>query len=171
LQIVLAVWGFALFGEIRLEPSISDSFTPIALSPGINITGSVTTGEAYSTSTSYLTTAACTANFLYASPPIALTGTGQIGFPLSTLGVPTTVQRSDDYYLVSILITGPNTLRTSSIAFHAAGPRSLAVGPVLPTVSVAAIPGGYRRLQATFGTIPTTTIEALPSSIPTRSSQ
>ena len=133
-----------------------EAFTPITLSPGINISGSVTAGEAYSTSTSYLTTAACTSNFLYASPPIALTGTGQLGFPLATLGLPATAQRPEDYYLVSILITGPSTLRTSSIAFHAAGPRSLAVGPVLSGVSVAAVPGAYKRLQATFGTIPTT---------------
>ena len=130
------------------------AFTPVALSPGITITGAATAGEAYSNSTSYLTTAACTANFLYASPPVTLTGTGQLSFSLSTLGLPLTVQRPSDFYLVSVLLTSLGSTRTSSIAFHAAGPRSLAIAPALSAVSVAPVSGTYKRLQATFGQLP-----------------
>jgi len=140
-------------GTINFQSQNPDAFAPITLSPGITVAGTVTAGETFSNSTSYLTTAACTANFLYASAPFTLSS-GQLNFSLSTLGLPASVQRPDDYHLVTVLITSSDGFRSSSIAFHAAGLRSLSLAPAVSAPTVAVLPGPYKRLRATFGALP-----------------
>jgi hypothetical protein len=131
-----------------------DAFQPVVLSPGITINGPVTTGELYSNSITYLTTAACTANFFYASPPVSLTGTGSLNFSLSTIGLPAAVQRASDYYLVTVLITGASAFRSASISFHAPGARLLTIAPPVPATTVTTLAGGYKRLRAAFDNVP-----------------
>ena len=132
----------------------AEAFAPVALSPGITLNGTVTAGEAFANSTSYLTTAACTANFLYANPATTFTGTGSVNFALTTLGFPAAVQRATDFYLVSVLMTTTGAFRSSSISFHAPASRSLTVAPPVPLPVVTTLAGGFKRLQATFDVPP-----------------
>jgi hypothetical protein len=132
----------------------SEAFAPVTLSPGITVNGTTAAGETFSNSTMYLTTAACTANFLYAAPGTALTGAGSLNFSLSTIGFPAAVQRPSDYYLVTVLLTSNGAFRSSSIAFHAPASRSLTMAPPVPAPTVTSLAGGYKRLQATFDALP-----------------
>jgi hypothetical protein len=132
----------------------AEAFAPVPLSPGITLNGTVTAGEAFSNSTSYLTTAACTANFLYANPATTFTGTGSVNLALTTLGFPPAVQRPTDFYLVTVLTTTTGAFRSSSISFHSPASRSLTIAPPVPLPVVTTLAGGFKRLQASFDTPP-----------------
>lgn len=131
-----------------------DAFAPIAMQPGVAINGPFAAGETYSHSVTYLTTSACEGGLLYTSPGVSLTTGGQLAFTLTTIAVPASVQRPDDYYEIAVYLGGNNSFRSSTIAFHAPGTHPLQLAPLVPSVSVSAVPSSYKRLQATFATLP-----------------
>jgi hypothetical protein len=131
-----------------------DAFAPIAMPPGLTVSGPSAAGETFSHSINYLTTAACEGGLLYASPGVSLTGAGNLSFSLSTIALPSDVQRPDDYYEVGAYLGGINTFQSSTVAFHAPGSHSLQLAPLVPSVAVSAIPASFKRLQAAFGTVP-----------------
>jgi hypothetical protein len=92
---------------------------------------------------SYLTTAACTENPLYAGA-----GSTMFGFPES-------LQRPTDFHVATVLTaTAANArTRTVSVSFHTITDRIVALPPVVNPPALTTIAGGYKRLQATIGDI------------------
>jgi len=131
-----------------------ESFAPIAMLPGVAINGPFAAGDAYSHSVTYLTSSACEGGLLYTSPGSSLGAGGQLAFTLTTIALPAAMQRPDDYYEIAVFLGGNGSFRTSTIAFHAPGSHPLQLAPLVPAVSITALPGSFKRLQAAFGTLP-----------------
>jgi len=95
----------------------------------------------------YLTTSACTSNFLYTQ---ALQG----ALSSQMLGFPENVQRPTDFHSLAMTASRPGQVRTTTATFHTFGNVTVTIQPLLgsPTLDVAA--GPYLRERATFGVIP-----------------
>lgn len=117
------------------------SFAPVrpTLSVLLNQTDQV------SHSMSYLTTASCTVNPLYANVP---------GTTALMSGVPAPLQRPEDLHLVTITASGFRRTRVATLAFHLMSARSVVLPPLLVVPTVTTLPAGYKALQAFLSSIP-----------------
>ena len=118
------------------------SFTPVR--PVLSVIFNV--GDQVSHSMSYLTTVACTVNPLY---------TGTFGTTSVMSGVPASLQRADDYHLLTVTATGSGRTRVLTQVFRTMAARTVTLPALVGVPIVTAIPGGYKMLQATLGSIPT----------------
>ena len=132
----------------------NESFAPIPMTPGVTVSGPFLAGETYSHSMGYFTTPACNGGLLYTSPAARLSANGQFSFSLATIGVPDVVRRPDDYYQITVVLTGNGSFRTSSVAFHAQGLHPLQLAPLVPATTISTVSGPYKRLQVAFGAVP-----------------
>ena len=94
---------------------------------------------------SYLTTALCTANPLYANV---------LGTTALMSGVPEPLQRPEDLHLVTVTASGFRRIRVATIAFHLLSGRSLVLPPLLTVPAVSTLPAGYKALQAVISSMP-----------------
>jgi hypothetical protein len=102
--------------------------------------------EQYIAAMQYLTGAACTGGTLWAVP--------NSGTQLTAFGIPAASQRNTDYHVFLATATAGNVTRVVQETFRVLGqPRQVALGAV-PTPTVTALSGAYKRLQATV-TLPT----------------
>jgi hypothetical protein len=89
-----------------------------------------------------------------------LTGTGCVAAPLYSIpvpgstatmyGIPAAQQRPNDYHMLTVTATTANTTRVVQETFHTLAGRLLALGGILPNVSLTAPVGAYKRVQATL---------------------
>jgi hypothetical protein len=96
-------------------------------------------------SMSYLTTAGCTVNPLYAN----VSGTTSL-----MSGVPAPLQRPGDLHLVTVTASGFRRTRVATLAFHIMQGRSVILPPLLVVPTVSTLPAGYLTLQAVVSSIP-----------------
>ncbi|MEO8623042.1 MAG: hypothetical protein ABI625_18350 [bacterium] len=99
--------------------------------------------EQFAFTVSYLTTAACTVNQLYSANAGAF-----------MYGVPDTLQRSNDFHMVTALAITVTGSRAASEVFHTMANRTVAFAPALIYPAVVALPGSYKRLQVAAGSMP-----------------
>ena len=130
-----------------------DGIVPIALLPPVTVTGPVTAGEVFGSASSLMTTAACIVNPLRTQAPFTFTTTGGASFSLTLVGVPASSLRPTDFYLASTVLSGSNSSRMSTIAFHEPATRTLALAPPLAVPTVTELPGTYKRLQVAVGAV------------------
>jgi len=100
---------------------------------------------------SYLTTSACTSNFLYTS---SLFSFGLAGPSSQTFGFPENVQRSTDFHLLTVIASRAGQVRTTTLTFHTFGNVLMTLQPTLTTPTLEPLAGPYQRERATFGVIP-----------------
>lgn len=154
----LIAWGntatsFGLRGFIRrdLDPDDgaslgsvdllgAESFAPIR--PTLTVTGPTTLNEVFSHSMTYLTTAACTPNLLYA---------GASAFSALMSGVPLALQRGDDFHMLTVTGTLGSRVRYTTLSLHALSSRTVTLPPLVPAPFVTVVPGAYLRLNAAVG--------------------
>ena len=119
----------------------SSAITPA--SGTITVTGGAA-GDSYIESMFYLTGASCTQGTLY----FVNGGTNPV---LPAFGIPAASQRATDFHeaLVSAA-TGTTATRSVFATFHTFASQSIALGAALPTPTITALTGGYKRLQAAF---------------------
>jgi hypothetical protein len=110
----------------------------------VTIVGTLT-GEQWLHSMTYLTTAACTANPLYSTP----------GAVALMYGFPDSLQRPDDYHMISVSGLTATSARTSSYVFHTMTSNRNYALPTAPTSpAVATGPGAFKRLVLTIASVP-----------------
>ncbi|HEY9229860.1 MAG TPA: hypothetical protein VIP11_24630 [Gemmatimonadaceae bacterium] len=131
----------------------SEGFPPVMLSPTVTATGPMMAGETFSSSSSLMTTAACTVNPIRSLQGFTATVPSGPSVTLSLFGIPASSMRPDDYYLASASITGPNTSRTATVAFHNLEARTLFFAPLLAVPTVTELSGAYKRLQVNVGAL------------------
>jgi hypothetical protein len=102
-------------------------------------------GDQVSHSMSYLTTALCTPNPLYANVPSTTS---------LMSGVPEPLQRPEDLHLVTVTATGFRRTRVATYAFHIMRGRSVILPPLLVVPTVSTLPAGYKALQAVVSSMP-----------------
>ena len=102
-------------------------------------------GDQVSHSMSYLTTALCTANPLYANV---------LGTTALMSGVPAPLQRPEDLHLVTVTASGFRRTRVATLAFHLMSGRSLVLPPLIALPTVSTVPAGYKALQAVINSMP-----------------
>ena len=114
----------------------------------VTVTGPIV-GDALVQSMSYLTTAACTENFLYAQSFLGALST-------QTLGVPDAMQRPSDFHALTVTANRAGLLRSTTATFHSLANVTIPIQPVLANPTLATVSGGgpYLREQATFAAIP-----------------
>ncbi len=95
----------------------------------------------------YLTTAACTSNFLYSESVFP-------GFSTQMLGFPENVQRPTDFHSATVVASRSGQVRAATLTFHTFGNILVAVPPLLATPTLESVPGPYLRERATFDVIP-----------------
>ena len=144
--------GLGLRGFIRRDVDVADGgsvgtidlagqegFTPAQRM--LTVTG-LGSGENYGLSVSYLTTAACTVNALYSA-----------NNTIFMYGVPDVVQRSNDFHMVTVMATSATSSRVTNEVSHAFTTKTMALPSVLAVPVIATLPGSYKRLEATLGTL------------------
>jgi len=99
-------------------------------------------GEQFAFTVSYLTTASCTINQLYSANSTSF-----------MYGVPDTLQRSTDFHMVTALATTLTSSRSASEVFHTMANRTIVFAPALSVPVVTTLPGSYKRLQVSAGSI------------------
>src|SRR6185503_12233830 len=92
----------------------------------------------FSTSMAYLTTGACTVNQLYS------------GGSITMFGIPEPLQRATDFHVLTATATTPNRFRSISRVFHTLDDMTINLPVELGSVTIASLPGGHKRLQATM---------------------
>jgi hypothetical protein len=117
----------------------SSAITPAS---GTNTVTGGAAGDSYVESMFYLTGASCTQGTLY----FANGGTNPV---IPAFGIPAASQRATDFHeaLVSAS-TGTTATRSVFATFHTFASQSIALGAALPTPTITALTGGYKRLQA-----------------------
>jgi hypothetical protein len=123
------------------------SFTPATgplLVPGFQ-------AERMGLTMSYLTTAACTQNDLFASSNTGTTGT--LNFQM--LGAPALYQRPTDFHFVQVTAATTGSVRAINLSFQQmlSSSRTLAL-PTQVFPSVTAIAGSTKRLRLVLGAVP-----------------
>lgn len=111
----------------------------------LNVIGQVS-GDPLVLAMSYLTTSACTSNFLYTQ---SLFG----ALSAQTLGFPETVQRPTDFHSLTVTASRAGQVRATTLTFHTFGNVTLSMQPLLAAPTLEALPGSYLRERATFGVI------------------
>lgn len=112
----------------------------------LNVIGQIS-GDPLVLAMSYLTTSACTSNFLYTQSLFGALST-------QTLGFPETVQRPTDFHSLAVTASRAGQVRATTLAFHTFGNVTLSMQPLLAAPTLEALPGSYQRERATFGVIP-----------------
>ena len=151
----LLVWGqsFVFTGQqrgfIRRDVGVADNGTldPVDLagpesfqgfSAALSVTGGGDPGGTFSSSMSYLTTAACRVNPLH---------------DFGMLGVPEARQRPDDFHMLTIRWRTATSNHVAHEVFRKIAPRTVALAAPTPVAAVAALPGAYVRLSAALGQV------------------
>jgi hypothetical protein len=97
-------------------------------------------GGSLSASMHYLTTAACTSNLLH-------------NFVI-LWGVPESLQRPDDYHMMTLRWNTATGAVIASEVFHRLAARTMGFPAALPVPVVATVPGAHARLQALLSSLP-----------------
>lgn len=152
----LVVWGqsFLLTGQqrglIRRDVDVVDNGTldPVDLtglesfqgfSAALSLSGGAgEPGGTFSSSMSYLTTAACRVNPLH---------------DLGLLGVPEARQRPNDFHMLTIRWRTATSNHVAHEVFRKIAPRTVAFAWPTTAPAVAALPGAYVRLSAALGQV------------------
>jgi hypothetical protein len=127
----------------------------------LSVSGAVSAGEVFVSSSSLMTTAACTVNPLRTQAPFTFTTSGGSTFSLGLAGLPASSLRPSDFYLAAMTISGVNYSRTSTIAFQNLALHTLTFAPVLAAPTVTELPGAYKRLQVAVGALSQTFNQAI----------
>jgi hypothetical protein len=145
----LVVWGLAgpaTRAVIRRDLNIPDNGTVgtvdltseesfAAVSNVLSVQGGAA-GEAFSYSLNYLTTPACTVN--------------QLGNTATFFGVPSSVQRPDDFHMHTVTASTSTRSRSVTNVYHLATNRVANLPPVFTAPVISAVAGSYKRLRAFF---------------------
>jgi hypothetical protein len=153
----LLAWGqsFLLTGQqrgfIRRDVDVADNGTldPVDLaglesfqgfSASLTVTGGAgqEPGGTFSSSMSYLTSAACRINPLH---------------DLGLVGVPEARQRPNDFHMLTVRWRTAASNHVAHEVFRKIAPRTVALAAPTPAIAVAVLPGAYRRLSAALGQV------------------
>jgi hypothetical protein len=92
----------------------------------------------------YLTTSACTANFLYA---------GGLSGAVFIFGVPDSLRRASDFHQLIISATQGLTRRTTTVTFQQLTNRNVIFPAAVSLSALNTLPAGYKRLEVTVGPV------------------